>query len=55
MKSCIIKYTVKGEKHEATVIPRKGWEQQYEQNIINRIESLVDGGAVITCIIQYTK
>lgn len=44
---CVIKYSYRGKVYEMVERPTAGWEVQYEQNVINRIESLVDAGAVI--------
>ena len=39
--------------HTAVVEEHKGWENQYHQSVLNRIESLVYGGAVITGMIEH--
>lgn len=41
-------YEVNGKRYACLVFPTKGWESQFLQNVLNRIESLVDAGAVVT-------
>lgn len=42
MKFTEIKYKAAGKVYSAIVEERKGWENQYLQNIINRIESITN-------------
>lgn len=43
-----IKYTYKGKKGTAIVIPVEGYESQFFESCVNRIDSLVHAGAKIT-------
>ena len=48
MKAYVIEYRVNGKCHATIEQPTKGWESQFLQNVLNRIESLVNAGAVVT-------
>lgn len=54
MKIYEIKYTYNGKEYEVVEQPTKGWESQFLQKVINRIESLVNAGAVVTSIVEMT-
>jgi hypothetical protein len=44
----IIEYKVNGKTYTTVEQPTKGWESQFLQKVLNRIESLVNAGAVVT-------
>ena len=45
----VIEYKVNGKCYSRVEYPQEGWESQFLQQVLNRIESIVDGtGAVIT-------
>lgn len=47
----IIEYKINGKRYTVVERPREGWESQFLQQVLNRIESIVDGtGAVITAM-----
>lgn len=48
MSAYEIFYIYEGKKYSVVERSTKGWESQFQQNVINRIESLVSSGAVIT-------
>ena len=52
MKHYEITYIYNGEAHTVDVFPQKGWESQYHQAVLNRIESLVAAGAIVTNLIE---
>ena len=54
-KYCEITYEYDGKEYTTVERPEKGWEEQFPQQVLNRIESIVNAGAVITGFIQYTK
>jgi hypothetical protein len=43
-----ITYTYEGKCHTTIEQPTKGWEGQFLKKVLNRIESLVMSGAIIT-------
>ena len=51
MKAYEIEYQYNGERHIIVEPPTAGWEPQFLQNVLNRIESLVMAGAVVTNLI----
>lgn len=50
MKAYEIEYKVNGKRYTVVEQPTKGWESQFLQKVLNRIESLVNAGAVVTGI-----
>lgn len=48
MKVYEIDYIYEGKKHTTVEQSKKGWEEQFPQQVLNAIESLVNAGAVIT-------
>jgi len=52
MKSYEIEYMVKGKKCSMVEYPKQGWESQFLQGVIYRIQSIVDGGGVITKVTE---
>lgn len=47
----IIEYKINGKRYTAVEYPRDGWESQFLQQVLKRIESIVNGtGAVITAV-----
>lgn len=50
MKVYEIEYKVNGKCYTCVEQPTKGWESNFLQNVLNRIESLTNAGAVITAI-----
>ena len=51
MKAYEIEYmTADGKFHTAVEQPHKGWESQFLQQVLNRIESIVNAGAVVTSL-----
>jgi hypothetical protein len=55
MKRYEIKYKYDGKQFSVIEQPHKGWESQFLQQVLNRIESLVKAGAVITDITSYRE
>lgn len=53
MKAYEIKYKYEGKEHSTIEQPHKGWEGQFFKQVLDRIESLVSAGAIITGIIEY--
>lgn len=47
MKRYEIKYEYEGKQYTTVEQPTKGWEEQFLQNVLNRIESLTQAGAKI--------
>lgn len=43
-----IKYEYEGKEYTTVEQPHKGWEGDFLQNVLNRIESLTVAGAVVT-------
>jgi hypothetical protein len=52
MKAYEIEYMYNGKHHTVVEQPIRGWEPQFLQQVLNRIESLVDAGAVVTALKQ---
>jgi hypothetical protein len=52
MKAYEISYTFNGKQYTTVERPTKGWESMFLQNVLNRIESLVMAGAIITDLKQ---
>lgn len=51
MKAYEIEYkTVTGQLYTVVEQPTKGWEGQFLQQVLNRIESIVRAGAVVTAL-----
>lgn len=48
MKAYEIEYKINGKRYTVVEQPTKGWESQFLQKVLNRIESLVNAGAVVT-------
>ena len=48
MKAYEIEYEINGKRYTTVERPEKGWEPQFLQKVLNRIESLVMAGAVVT-------
>lgn len=44
-----------GQRHTIYAQPEKGWEYLFPQTVLDRIESIVMAGAVITKIIGYRQ
>lgn len=42
-----IKYVYEGKDGTAVVVPAVGWEEQFTESCLNRIDSLTRAGAVI--------
>lgn len=53
MKRYEITYKYNEKNHTVTEHQTKGFEAQFAQKVLNRIESLVDAGAIITKIVNY--
>lgn len=53
MNGCQIEYTVNGKQYTVVEYPKKGWESQFLQQVLNRLESLIDSGAVVTELIRF--
>ena len=53
----VIEYKVDGKHHATIEQPVKGYEWQFPQQVLNRIESIVNAGAVVTALntINYEK
>lgn len=47
MKYYEITYTYEGKKGTAVVYEKKGWEERFYKNCLDRIDSLTRAGAVI--------
>lgn len=45
-----IEYMVNGKRYTVVEQPTKGWEGQFLQQVLNRIESIVHAGAVVTAL-----
>ena len=52
MRAYEIEYMINGKRHTVVEQPTKGWESQFLQKVLNRIESLVDAGAVVTALAE---
>lgn len=52
MKYYEIEYEINGKRHTCVERPKKGWESQFLQAVLNRIESLVSAGAVVTALTE---
>lgn len=50
MKAYEIEYQVNGKRYTVVEQPMKGWEGQFLQQVLNRIESIVNAGAVVTAL-----
>ena len=50
-----ITYEYEGNEHSIVEIPTEGFEEQFTQKVLNRIESIVKAGAVITDLTGYNK
>lgn len=50
-----IKYEFDGKQYEAVEQPTKGWEGQFLQKVLNRIESLTEAGAKIISVVGYSQ
>ena len=48
MKAYEIEYNFNGKRYTVVEHPTKGWEGQFLQQVLNRIESIVSAGAVVT-------
>lgn len=55
MKKYEITYKYNEKDYTVTETPTKGFEAQFAQKVLNRIESLVDAGAIITKIVNYNE
>ena len=55
MKRYEITYKYNGEQHTIIEQPSKGWESQFLQQVLNRVESLVNAGAIIVDMVEYSK
>lgn len=44
-----------GKIYIADEIPTKGWEDQFPQKVLNRVESIVMGGGVIKKMVGYRQ
>lgn len=44
-----------GIRHTIVEQPTHGWEDQFPQKVLDRLESIVLGGGVVTKIIGYRK
>lgn len=53
MKRYEITYMYDGKKHSIIEQPQKGFEGQFLQQVLNRIESLVSAGAIIVDMVAY--
>ena len=47
--------SLNGQRYTIYEQPTKGWEDQFPQKVLNRVQSLVMAGAVITKIIGYRQ
>lgn len=50
MKAYEIEYKINGKRYTVVEHPSKGWEGQFLQQVLNRIESIVNAGAVVTAL-----
>lgn len=50
-----ITYMYEGKTHTVYEQPSKGWENQFLQNVLDRIESITAAGGVITNVTAYRK
>ena len=50
MIAYVIEYKVDGKTHATIEQPVKGFEGQFQQQVLNRIESIVNAGAVVTAL-----
>ena len=55
MKRYEITYKYDGKQHTIIEHPQKGFEGQFLEQVLNRIESLVNAGAVIVDMVAYRK
>ena len=55
MKAYEIEYKIDGKCYTCVECPTKGWESQFLQNVLNRIESIVNAGAVVTRLTEINK
>lgn len=44
-----------GKRYTVDEFPTKGWEDQFPQKILARVESIVNSGAVVTKMVGYRK
>lgn len=52
MKAYKIEYEINGKRYTVVEQPIKGWEPQFLQQVLNRIESIVSAGAVVTALTE---
>lgn len=50
MKAYEIEYKINKKTYTVVEQPVKGWESQFLQKVLNRIESIVNAGAVVTAL-----
>lgn len=50
MRAYEIEYKINGKRYTVVEQPTKGWESDFLQKVLNRIESIVNAGAVVTAI-----
>lgn len=55
MKRYEIKYEYEGKQHTTIEQPIKGWEGQFLQQVLNRIECLTHAGAKIIAVDAYNQ
>lgn len=55
MKRYEIKYEFDGKQYTTVEQPTKGWEGQFLQEVLNRIESLTSAGATIIDVVGYSQ
>lgn len=53
MKRYEIKYEHEGKQYTIFEQPTKGWEEQFLQKVLNRIESLTCAGAKVIGVVEY--
>ena len=52
MRAYEITYKVNGKQYTTVEQPTKGWEGQFLQKVLNRIESITNAGAVVTDVCE---
>lgn len=50
MTAYVIEYKFEGKHHATIEMTQKGHEEQFPQQVLNRIESIVNAGAVVTAL-----
>lgn len=50
-----IRYQYEGKEYSVIEQPQKGWEEQFLQNVLDRIESITNAGGMIVEVTAYKK